>query len=100
VFCDLNTVDPTDYVLKKMIYRERDGEIYNVRHNTNQKWYYFPHMSGQEAALFLTQYPDGRTTCHSGALDAETDVPDAGPSRRSMEVRLFVKVKDALPSRS
>lgn len=94
VVCDVRSVSEGDLVTKKMIYRHREGQVYNLRQNANQKWYYYPHMRSTDALCFLTMLPEGRTTPHSGALDPSDPVDS--PARRSMEVRLMVKLQEPI----
>lgn len=93
VCCDLQTLSDDDLVTKKMLFEGREGQVYNIKQNDNQKWYYYPHMRSTEALCFTTWLPDGTTVAHSGAKDPSDPVDS--PPRRSMEVRFVIKLSSA-----
>jgi hypothetical protein len=90
--CDARTVSPEDLVVSALIYPDRRGEVYRLRFNPAQVWYYFPDMSRDEVLLFKSyeSLVDGRArfTPHT-AFDDPTCTPDA-PPRESIEVRALV----------
>ena len=49
--CDASTVAPDDLVLTDLVYRDRKGEIFSVRHAAAHRWYYAPGMQPDEALL-------------------------------------------------
>jgi len=85
---DARTIAPDDLVATDLIYRDRTGETYAVRHNPAQQWYYFPNLSPTEAIL-LKGYDSAegvaRFTAHA-AFDDPLSPVDA-PERESIEVR-------------
>lgn len=87
--CDVRSMSSADLVRKTMYFKGRAGEVFNVKRNAAQRWYYYRHMRKDEALIFLTWSPDGTMTAHSAVVDP-TDAEDA-PPRRSMEVRFAVK---------
>lgn len=86
---DARTVAFEDFVASDLIYRDRLGETYGVRHNPAHRWYQYPAMRPDEALVFkcYDSAEDGRArwTAHS-AFDDPTSRPGAVP-RRSVEVR-------------
>ena len=67
------------------------GEIYNATFSPKHRWYYFPKMARDEAALIkgYDSATDGRArfTLHT-AFDDPTTPDDAAP-RQSIEIRSF-----------
>ena len=87
--CDVTSASRDDFVTMGLRYRERDGEIYVMRHSPRHDWVYFPQMT-QDQVIFLKTYEsetDGRARFvgHSAFLDPTTR-PDA-PFRESVEIR-------------
>lgn len=87
--CDARTVDPEDFLIMHLKYRDRDGEIFALRHSPDHRWVYFPNMRPDQALLLKTydSETDGRARFmgHS-AFDDPTSPPDRKP-RQSIEVR-------------
>ena len=90
VVCSLKSVDDSSYVRKQMIYEHRVGEVFGIRRVPDQKWFYYPHMTSQEALVFISWTQDGRTVPHSGVVDAKDDDLI---KRRSLETRWAVKLR-------
>jgi hypothetical protein len=89
--CDARTIAPEDIVATDLVYRDRTGETYALRHNPAQRWYYFPHMAPSEAILIKSYESDpgvARFSPHS-AFDDPTSRHDA-PERESIETRSLV----------
>lgn len=91
VVCDLRSMQKGDLVRKEMYFRHRVGEIYGVKHSEKQNWFMFPHMTNQEALVFLSWTKDGVSTAHSGCVD-DTDKDAKGPCRMSVETRWAVRL--------
>lgn len=89
--CDARSIGPDDLVETDQIYRDRIGETYNVAFSPGQRWYYFPLMRTDEAAL-IKSYDStadvARFTPH-GAFDDPTMPANALP-RESIEIRALV----------
>jgi len=89
---DARSVALEDFIASDLIYRDRLGETYGVRHNPAHRWFYYPAMGGDEAMVFkcYDSATDGRArwTAHS-AFDDPTSRPDAKP-RQSIEIRTLV----------
>src|SRR5205814_6652893 len=49
--CDARSVDFNDLVPSDLVYRDRVGETYSVKHNPAHRWYYVPEMRRDEALL-------------------------------------------------
>ena len=83
------SVAQSDFVTLALRYRDRDGEIYFMRHNPKHEWFYVSQMRTDEALLLkcFDSARDGRAryTAHS-AFEDPTSPPDAVP-RVSIEAR-------------
>ncbi len=92
---DASSTATDDLVATDQIYPDRVGEIYNVAHSAQQRWYYAPEMTPDEVLLIKgwDSQNDGRArfTPH-GAFEAP-DTTDATPARESIEVRTFVIIE-------
>lgn len=90
--CDARTVREEDWIATDIIYPERTGEIYQVRHSPRHEWYYYPGMDVDEVLVFKTfdsrPAQAARMTPHA-AFDDPTAPADA-PLRKSIEVRCLV----------
>lgn len=91
-FCDANSVAPEDFITVTRQAENRVGALQMAVYNPNHRWYYFPKMRPDEAALISTWDNDpenhARFTLHT-AFD-NPDAPDDAPPRESMETRCFV----------
>jgi hypothetical protein len=89
---DARSVTFEDFIASDLIYRDRLGETYGVRHNPAHRWYYYPAMTADEAMVFkcYDSATDGRArwTAHS-AFDDPTSPANARP-RESIEIRTLV----------
>jgi len=87
--CDVTSASDDDFITMKLRYREREGEIFVMRHSPGHRWWYFPRMTPDHAILLKTydSETDGRARFigHS-AFDDPTTAPDA-PMRESIEIR-------------
>ncbi len=87
--CDATVATAEDFITMKLRYRERDGEIFVMRHSPRHRWWYFPRMTPDHAILLKTydSETDGRARFlgHSAFDDPETP-PDAA-MRESIEIR-------------
>ena len=85
--CDVESSEDRDFVT--MALRDRDGEIYVMRHSPRHEWWYFPKMTPEQVILLKTydSETDGRARFvgHS-AFEDPTTPPDA-PFRESIEIR-------------
>jgi hypothetical protein len=87
--CDATSAAADDFLTMKLRYRERDGEIYVMRHAPQHRWWYFPRMTPEHAILLKTydSETDGRARFlgHSAFDDPAT--PSDAPMRESIEIR-------------
>jgi hypothetical protein len=87
--CDVESSKDRDFVTMALRYRDRDGEIYVMRHSPRHEWWYFPKMTPEQVILLKTydSETDGcaRFVGHS-AFEDPTTPPDA-PFRESIEIR-------------
>ena len=87
--CDARSLAPQDLVISERRYPDRIGQTYQIAHNANHEWYYFPFMARDEALVFkvFDSAMDGRArfTAHSAFTDP-TSPPNAAP-RESIEMR-------------
>eukprot|EP00899_Mesostigma_viride_P018356 jgi/Mesvir1/26521/Mv16177-RA.1 len=72
--CDARTVAAEDLVVFELRYADRIGENYFVVHNPAHRWFYFPHMTRDEA-LLIKQWDSAGTFArqHGGVGDAGHD---------------------------
>jgi hypothetical protein len=88
--CDVTSSCDADFITMALRYRERNGEIFVLRHSPQHKWWYFPHMTPDQAIILKTyeSEKDGRARFigHS-AFEDPTSPPDA-PFRESIEIRV------------
>lgn len=89
--CDARTIGTQDLVPTRRLYDERVGEVYHIAYNPDNRWYYFPEMTRDEALVFTCydSKKDGRARFSAHASFHDPNAPaDAGP-RESMEIRLL-----------
>jgi hypothetical protein len=97
-FMDARSLEFDDLVRTEIRYHDSGhvGEIYGVRHRPEQRWYYFPEMTGDQVALIkgFDSRTDGvaRFTPHT-AFSLPSHDPSA-PPRESIEVRTFAFVDE------
>ncbi|KXH67268.1 methionine permease [Colletotrichum salicis] len=89
---EAGSVSESDLVVTELIYPNRRGETYAVRHNTIHKWYYKDGLTPDEVILIkcFDSKTDGRArrVPHTAFVDP-TASPDA-PPRENIEVRALV----------
>jgi hypothetical protein len=88
---DARSVSSADLLPAERRYPDRVGETYQLRHNPDHRWFYFPQMRRDEAVVFKVydSQADGRArfTPHTSFIDPIT--PPNAPPRQSIEVRTF-----------
>ena len=93
---DGSSVASQDLVNCQLIYPDRVGDIYEVRHNPNHRWYYLSEMRMDEVILIkgYDSILDDRTrfTPHTAFHHPETKTSDQ--PRKSIEVRTFINFDD------
>ena len=89
---DARSIAPDELVPSDLVYRNRVGETYSVRHSPRHRWFYVPDMRADEALLLkcFDSATDGRARFapHTAFQDV-TAGPDARP-RESVELRALV----------
>ena len=88
---DARSVAGEDLVPSERRYPDRVGEIYAVRYNPRQRWFYFPRMQRDEA-LFIKCFDsatDGRARLSVHTAFEDPTTPPHAPPRESIEVRTF-----------
>eukprot|EP00929_Paragymnodinium_shiwhaense_P012367 TRINITY_DN11942_c0_g2_i1.p1 TRINITY_DN11942_c0_g2~~TRINITY_DN11942_c0_g2_i1.p1 ORF type:complete len:623 (+),score=119.13 TRINITY_DN11942_c0_g2_i1:62-1930(+) len=88
--CDVNSVSKEKDMFKyELLFPDRTGEIYSMRHSSEHKWYYYPLMSKDECLLFKSfdVHPAyaSQNCFHTAFEDSMT--PADTPARRSVEIR-------------
>ena len=91
---DGSSVVIDDLVPSPIIYPDRRGEIYSVRHNPNHRWYYFSQMRRDEILLFkgFDSADSGQVKFTPHAAFQHPDSKPDDPPRRSIEVRALVMI--------
>jgi hypothetical protein len=89
--CDGRSIPQKGFIRVERRYQYRTGEVYHIAHNPAHEWYYFPHMTRDEALVFKVFDSDAgkpsRFTAHSAFDDPDT--PAGAPPRESIETRTF-----------
>ena len=89
---DAGSVHPDQLVATDQVFPDRVGEIYQLAHAPDQRWYWVPRMEREEVLLIKgwDSLDDGRArfTPH-GAFQLDEQDPDA-PPRESIEVRTYL----------
>jgi hypothetical protein len=89
---DAQTVADDDLIATDLVYPDRTGEIYYVKHNPAHRWFYAPAMRDEEVLLIkcYDSLDDGRARFvpHSAFVDPTT--PAGAPPRESIELRTLV----------
>ena len=89
---DAGSVRPDELIATDQVFPDRVGEIYQLAHASDQRWYWAPRMERDEVLLIKgwDSLDDGRArfTPH-GAFQLEEQESDA-PPRESIEVRTYL----------
>jgi len=94
--CDSRSVDPRDLIAADRILPDRVGEVYYLRHNPEQRWYWMEHQSSSEPYIFVmydTKPGDQARFCPHISFVNSRARSDA-PSRHSVETRSVVISRD------
>ena len=89
---DARSVAPDDLIPADLIFRDRVGETYAVRHNPAHRWYYAPHMGTYEALLLkcYDSATDGTARFVPHTAFADPTAPADAPPRQSIELRALL----------
>ena len=89
---DAASVKTEELVATDQVFPDRVGEIYQLAHGSEQRWYWAPRMERDEVLLIKSwaSLDDGRArfTPH-GAFPLSSQSPDA-PARESIETRTYL----------
>lgn len=89
---DAQSVAPDDLVPTDLVYEDRVGEYYLLRHNPAHRWFHAPAMASHEA-LLLKNYDsaeDGTARFSPHGAFEDPGMPAGAPPRASIELRLLV----------
>eukprot|EP01084_Bolivina_argentea_P314884 545441_1 len=67
----------------------KGGKVAGVRHNSNHKWYFYPHMKNDETIIFTHYKSDAMTAVAHGAFQPD-DCGEHTEARKSIESRVFI----------
>ena len=94
--CAAKTLVAGDLIASERRYPDRVGETYQVSHNPDHEWFYFPRMTRDEALVFkvFDSETDGRArfTAHTSFVDPTS--PEGARPRESIEVRTIAFFDD------
>lgn len=87
--CDAQSIDERDFVKTDLVYTHRVGEVMQLNHSPDHRWYYFPEMEPGEALIFKTydSLADGRARFTAHTAFAHPDAPADALPRQSIESR-------------
>jgi hypothetical protein len=87
--CDVTSSTAEDFITMKLRYRDRDGEIFVLRHAPQHRWWYFPRMTPDQAILLKTyeSETDGRARFIGHSAFEDPNTPTDAPMRESIEIR-------------
>lgn len=93
---EANSVPDSDLVPTALIYPNRRGETYAVRHNESHKWFYKRGLTPEEVLLIkcFDSKVDGRARRVPHTAFVDETVSDDAPPRESIEVRCLVFHED------
>jgi hypothetical protein len=89
--CDASSIAPHQLEAVDLLYPDRRGEIYYLRYDSAQRWYYAPDMQVHEAWL-IKNYDSAVTGIARCAAHSAFNEPSKGVGvdpRESIEVRAF-----------
>jgi hypothetical protein len=95
---DKRTVRRDDLVPNDLLYRERRGQTYAVRHNAGHRWFWFPRQRRDEVTAFIHYDSEAAggdvpgAAPHTAFEDSSTP-PGAAP-RESLEMRVIAWFRD------
>ena len=87
--CDARSIAARDLVETDLVYADRVGEVMQLSHNPDHRWFYFPEMGPGEALVFKTydSLADGRARFTAHTAFAHPDAPADARPRQSIESR-------------
>lgn len=93
---EAHSVPDSDLVVTELIYPNRRGETYAVKHNPSHRWFYKSGLTPQEVLLIkcFDSKTDGRARRVPHTAFVDTSAPEDAPVRESIEVRCLVFHED------
>ena len=87
--CDAGSIASRDLIETDLVYENRVGEVLQLSHNPDHRWFYFPDMEPREALVFkcYDSLTDGRARFTAHTAFAHPDAPADAPPRQSIEAR-------------
>ena len=87
------SVSPSDLVPAQIVYPDRVGEILQVRHRSEHRWYYYPEMTDNEVLLIkgYDSREDGQARYAPHAAFDHPDTQATDHPRKSIEVRALIE---------
>ena len=87
--CDVTSSSDDDFIIMKLRYRDRDGEIFVMRYSPRHYWWYFPRMRPEHAIMLKTfdSETDGRARFVGHTAFVDPNTPADAPMRESIEIR-------------
>lgn len=96
--CDARSVAADDLAATDIEYPGRRGEIYHLRHNSRQRWYYVPAMQLDEALLIkCADTRPGRAQIAPHTAFEHPNTPPEAPPRESIEFRTIAFFSEKQP---
>ncbi|ETI19370.1 hypothetical protein G647_09202, partial [Cladophialophora carrionii CBS 160.54] len=91
--CDYRSIADGDLIAADKVTPSRVGEVYYLKHNDDQAWYWCEGMSPEDMWTFVVYDSAGKACCpHTAFLDPRAET--SAPPRRSIETRSIVITKD------
>ncbi|KAI0898716.1 hypothetical protein F4806DRAFT_455425 [Annulohypoxylon nitens] len=93
--CDYTTIDANDLVATDRVYPDWNQEIYYLKHNPQQRWYWLPDQRSDEPFLFMTydsHAGQNARYCPHVSVESPMATPHV-PPRESVETRNLVITK-------
>jgi hypothetical protein len=89
--CDAGSIEQSDFISTDLVYPDRTGEIYSVKHQDRHRWFYVSDMEPRDVMLlkcYDSETDRARFTAHSAFSDPSA--PADAPARESIEARTLV----------
>ncbi|KAI0888148.1 uncharacterized protein GGS22DRAFT_155174 [Annulohypoxylon maeteangense] len=93
--CDYTSIDANDLVATDRVYPKWNQEIYYLKYNKDQRWYWLPNQRSDEPFLFMTfdsHAGSNARYCPHVSVESPVAAPQA-PPRESVETRNLVITK-------
>jgi hypothetical protein len=89
--CDVTSAAEDDMLKMALRYRDREGEIFVMRHAAAHRWWYFPKMLPENVLLLRTyeSETDGRARFLGHSAFDDPNTPSDAPTRESIEIRMM-----------